>query len=180
MQWGLIFESAKVKPYFESLGRQQKILVIASYLYRQLPLIKAFDECYSEKLTKLFLSAICAALVGSGKVEDVKADVEANIPDTEEFSEQEGSYAQNLMIALSYLLSFVVTDDSVSLHRCVDMFLQNVDLLNYELDEDYDEGLVVLKEIDVAYSLVRKVLNLSPQRPSTMADVELIASGHYL
>jgi DNA polymerase II large subunit len=180
MQWGLIYECTKVKPYFERLDRKQKILVIASYLYRQFRLVKAFDDYYSESLSELFLKAISAALGDSKKVQNVQAEVEARIPDTDEFSEQEGSYAQNLMIALNYLLLFVIKDDSSNLHRCVDMFLQNVDLLNYDVSENYDEKLITSNEIDVAYSLIDKVLNFSQERLPSMRDVESLANSHNL
>lgn len=75
--------------------------------------------------------------------EDVKAEVKNQIPDTNKSSNQEDSYAQNLMFALDYLLAHVTTNDPVNIHRCADMFMQHIDLLNYEVDAAYDEKLIV-------------------------------------
>jgi hypothetical protein len=180
MQWSLIFEDARIKPSFDTLDRSQKILVMASYLYRQLRLIKAFDQCYSENLSELFIHALAIALKNSEEAGDIQREVEKNIPDTEEFSEQEGSFAQNLMIALNYLLLFVVDDDRADLRRCVDMFLQNLDLINYEVDENYDDELVTSKEIDVVAELVANILRASPGQLFSITDAEMLASNHYL
>ncbi|MDG6392955.1 hypothetical protein QCD77_27470, partial [Pseudomonas savastanoi pv. phaseolicola] len=73
----------------------------ASYLYRQIRLIKAFDNCYSENLEGLVVAALKTSLSeNKDSIIKIEHTVKKNIPDTEEFSEQEGSYAQNLMIAL--------------------------------------------------------------------------------
>ncbi|NWC92997.1 MULTISPECIES: hypothetical protein [unclassified Pseudomonas] len=107
MQYGLIFESAKVRPSFEILSRQQKVFIVAAYLYRQLRLIKSFDQVYSENLSELFIRGLKVAVEStSDLIRSTQEEVEDNIPDTEDFSAQEGSFAQNLMIALNYLLLF--------------------------------------------------------------------------
>ncbi|RMP48703.1 hypothetical protein ALQ21_00080 [Pseudomonas savastanoi pv. glycinea] len=62
MQWNLIFEDATVSSYIEKLNPQQKSLLIASYLYRQIRLIKAFDNCYSENLEGLVVAALKTSL----------------------------------------------------------------------------------------------------------------------
>lgn len=114
MQWNLIFEDATVSSYIEKLNPQQKSLLIASYLYRQIRLIKAFDNCYSENLEGLVVAALKTSLSEKkDSIIKIEHTVKKNIPDTEEFSEQEGSYAQNLMIALDYFLLFLIDRKSV-------------------------------------------------------------------
>ncbi|MBP1127144.1 MULTISPECIES: hypothetical protein [Pseudomonas] len=179
MQYDLIFKSEKVFSKFENLNSQQKILVIAAYLYRQFRLIKAFDQVYSEKLSELFISALGAAVDNaSGLIKRTQEEVEANIPDTDEFSEQEGSFAQNLMISLNYFLLFVMHLDYSDLDRCVNMFLQNIDLLNYEADESYDEGQIILAEIEVALSLVEQVPVAIRNNYTNIEAVKLLARQH--
>jgi hypothetical protein len=180
MQWSLIFEDARIKPSFDKLDRNQKVLVIASYLYRQLRLIRAFDQCYCEKLSELFIHALDVALSSSGEARVIQGEVEKNIPDTDEYSEQEGSYAQNLIIALNYLLLFVLNNDRMELRRCVDMSLQNIDLINYEVNEIYDETLVTSKEVDVVTDLVASTLRASRGQLFSVKDAEMFAGNHYL
>ncbi len=180
MQWSLIFEDARIRPSFDRLDRNQKVLVVASYLYRQLRLMRAFDQCYSENLSELFIHALDVALSTSGEAGVTQGEVYKNIPDTDEYSEQEGSYAQNLMIALNYLLLFVLNNDQIDLSRCVDMSLQNIDLINYEDNEDYDEKLVTSKEVDVVTDLVANALRTSRGQLFSVKDAERLASSHYL
>uniref|UniRef100_A0A7C2AKI7 Uncharacterized protein n=1 Tax=Pseudomonas graminis TaxID=158627 RepID=A0A7C2AKI7_9PSED len=180
MQWSLIFEDVRIRPSFDRLDRNQKVLVVASYLYRQLRLMRAFDQCYCENLSELFIHALDVALSTSGEPGVTQGEVYKNIPDTDEYSEQEGSYAQNLMIALNYLLLFVLNNDQIDLSRCVEMSLQNIDLINYEVNENYDEKLVTSKEVDVVTDLVVSALRASRGQLFSVKDAERLASNHYL
>lgn len=65
-------------------------------------LIEDFDKVYGEHLSPLFEGGIAACLEGSVKALAHLKEVEGNIPDTEEFGEQEGAYTQDLLIALLY------------------------------------------------------------------------------
>ncbi|GFZ63061.1 hypothetical protein PSE10B_57660 [Pseudomonas amygdali pv. eriobotryae] len=181
MQWNLIFEDATVSPYIEKLNPQQKTLLIASYLYRQIRLIKAFDSCYSENLERLFVEALEISLSEKkDSITKMEHTVKKSIPDTEEFSEQEGSYAQNLMIALDYFLLFLVDSDTSKLHKCIDMALQNLDLLNYEIDEFYDEDKVTSNEIAVALDLATKISNTKTSFDISISELEKLVTSHML
>lgn len=148
MQWGLIFEDTAVMIPFGKLSRAQRAKLIAVYLYRQIRLMREFDDHYGEDLTALFFRGLESAINGGlDRLKGTIDEVEANVPDTEEFSAQEGAYAQNLMIALMYLLSYVQAGNDEDLIRCVDSALNNIDLINYELDENYAEDKVVAREI---------------------------------
>lgn len=107
MQWALIFESENVKHDFHQLSRQQKILFTSAYLYRQVRLVKDFDKVYSENLLRFFFETLeLLVLEETEKLRNLVEIIDERIPDTDEFSEKEGSYAQNLMIALRYLVCF--------------------------------------------------------------------------
>ncbi|UFI44948.1 hypothetical protein [Pseudomonas savastanoi] len=181
MQWNLIFEDATVSSYIEKLNPQQKILLIASYLYRQIRLIKAFDNCYSENLEGLVLEALKTSLSAKkDSIIRIEHAVKKSIPDTEEFSEQEGSYAQNLMIALDYFLLFLIDSDTSKLHKCIDMAMQNLDLLNYELDELYDENKVTSHEIAVVLDLAIKISNTKTFSGISISELEKLVTSHML
>ncbi|MDY2566233.1 hypothetical protein SON66_23470 [Pseudomonas syringae] len=181
MQWNLIFEDATVLSYIEKLNHQQKCLLIASYLYRQIRLIKAFDSCYSENLEGLVVEALKTSLSEKkDSIIKIEHTVKKNIPGTEEFSEQEGSYAQNLMIALDYFLLFLIDSDTFKLHKCVDMALQNIDLLSYEIDELYDENKVTSNEIAVVLDLATKISNTKTSFGISISDLEKLVTSHML
>jgi hypothetical protein len=88
MRWGLIFEDPLVAASIKKLDIQGKTLLVACYLYRQIRLIKKFDEIYSENLQGLFVKALLASLTERKDfILAVERAVQKNIPDTEEFSE---------------------------------------------------------------------------------------------
>ncbi|KPX40968.1 Uncharacterized protein ALO68_01315 [Pseudomonas syringae pv. helianthi] len=181
MQWNLIFEDATVSSYIEKLDSQQKSLLIASYLYRQIRLIKAFDSCYSENLEDLVVEALKTSLSEKkDSIIKIEHTINKSIPDTEEFSEQEGSYAQNLMIALDYFLLFLIDSDTSKLHKCIDMALQNIDLLNYEIDELYDEDEVTSNEVTVVLDLATKISNTKFSFGVSISELEKLVSSHML
>ncbi|MDU8431972.1 hypothetical protein RYA99_22555 [Pseudomonas syringae pv. actinidifoliorum] len=158
-----IFQDTPVSSLFAKLGHQDKVLLAAVYLYRQIRLLGLFDRCYATDIKRLFLDALQAALSGDkDSIEAVESTVKENIPDTEEYSEQEGSYAQNLMCALSYLLFYCLWPNFSTFHDCVNSALQNLDLLNFERDEDYDERTIILEEVAVISTLTVRVLSLKP------------------
>jgi len=106
MQWGVIFGSASILQRFSGLSNNEKAIVGAAYLYRQLRLVEQFDACYHENLTQVLNEGLAACVnTNLGSVSLVE-HVESKIPHTDEFSEEEGAYAQNLLIALKYLLGF--------------------------------------------------------------------------
>ncbi|MHC8317024.1 hypothetical protein [Pseudomonas sp. LB3P31] len=149
MQYSLIFESAVVASKIASLDGKDKIFLGAAYLYRQKRLIEDFDKVYSEQLSSLFETGIAACLEGRGKAFSHLKEVENNIPDTEEYGEQEGAYAQNLLIALLYLLKFSASEQFEDFEKSVSLAIDNIDLIHYEKDEFYDEEAVTHEEVAV-------------------------------
>ncbi len=100
-------------------------------------------------------------------------EVQGSIPDTDEFSEQEGAYAQNLMIALMYLLSFCQSGDQDQISKCINSALNNIDLINYERDEGYDESKVVEQEVA---AVERSLSMLAVDRVDKLYTSENLAS----
>lgn len=172
MQWALIFESEAVKHKFYRLSRRQKILLISSYLYRQVRLVKDFDKIYSENLLSFFFEVLeLVVLEETEKLRSLVEVIDERIPDTDEFSEQEGSYAQNLMIALRYLVCFFLRTDESGLQKCVEMALQNIDLINYEVDENYDESEVVAREVKIAAEFLERTVRYSKNK---LCDIDTV------
>lgn len=174
MQWGLIFGSAGVAVSLSKLSRAQRAKLIAAYLYRQVRLVREFDDLYGEDLTSLFFRGLESVINGgAGLLKETLDEVEAHVPDTEEFSEQEGAYAQNLMIALMYLLLYVQSGSEEKLIRCVDSALNNIDLINYEVDENYSEGEVVTHEVLVVEKLLNVMVRLD--QVDTLEGLSILA-----
>ncbi|POA19972.1 hypothetical protein C1886_10785 [Pseudomonas sp. FW300-N1A1] len=181
MQWGLIFEDAAVVPLFQRLDGKQKVLVLAAYIYRQIRLIKDFDRCYGERLSDLLVKALTSAVLdGKDVIRHVKDEVLGSIPDTDEFAEQEGAYAQNIMIALDYFLLYMLGGDISDMQRSVDMALQNIDLLYYEMDEGYDEKKVVEQEVLVVLSIIKMVSKIPQGLYSDIRSVQELSRKYML
>ncbi|MCF8985803.1 hypothetical protein GIW26_19800 [Pseudomonas syringae] len=179
MQWNLIFEHESVSPLLGRLNDLEKTLLIACYLYRQVRLLRRFDNVYATDLSSLFLRSLDVALSGHrASVEAIERVVSSRIPDTEEYTEQEGAYAQNLVIALDYFLLFLLEVDEAKLQSCINMALQNLDLLNFEADEGYDEVKVTMGEIAVVSGLVADILSLRPSLDRGVDLLEGLVSGY--
>ena len=84
MQWGLIFGSAEVVVLLSKLSRAQKAKLIAAYLYRQVRLLREFDDRYGEDLTSLFFQGLESVINGgTGRLKETLDEVEAHVTDTE-------------------------------------------------------------------------------------------------
>lgn len=172
VQWALIFESENVKHDFHQLSRQQKILFTSAYLYRQVRLVKDFDKVYSENLLRFFFETLELLVVEeTEKLRNLVEIIDERIPDTDEFSEKEGSYAQNLMIALRYLVCFFLRTDELGLQNCVEMSLQNIDLINYEVDENYDESEIVAREVKIVAEFLERTVRYSK---NNLCDIDTV------
>ncbi|MBI6703383.1 hypothetical protein [Pseudomonas viridiflava] len=172
MQWALIFESENVKHDFHQLSHQQKILFTSAYLYRQVRLVKDFDKVYSENLLRLFFKTLeLLVLEETEKLRNLVEIIDERIPDTDEFSEKEGSYAQNLIIALRYLVCFFLRTDELGLQNCVEMSLQNIDLINYEVDENYDESEIVAREVKIVAEFLERTVRYSK---NNLCDIDTV------
>lgn len=181
MQWYLIFEDATVEPLFKKLDGKQKVLLLSAYIYRQARLIKDFDHYYGEDLFGLLVRGLTSVIFGeSDAIKHVEQEVVNRIPDTDEFSEQVGAYAQNIMIALDYLLLYMLSGDVSNMQRSVDMALQNIDLVCYEMDEAYDEKKVVEQEVLVVFNIINSIKNISVELYSDIVVVQGVARKYML
>lgn len=145
------------QPGYQALSAQQQRLVIASYTLRSLRLVEMFDRHYNQCLAGLFCRGLKAYAAGRASgISDLHAEIEAHIPDTDEFSEQEGTYAQNALIALHYLMEAAATGDAALFQLSIDMTLQNVDLQYYERDPDYWQMDLVVAERHVLDNLLEQ------------------------
>jgi len=181
MQWCLIFEDATVQPLFQKLDGKQKVLVLSAYIYRQARLIKDFDRYYGEDLFGLLVRGLTSVILGENNtIKNVEQEVLNNIPDTDEFSEQEGAYAQNIMIALDYLLLYMLSGDVSDMQRSVDMCLQNIDLLCYEVDEAYDENKVVEQEASVVFNIINSIGDVSVGLYSDIVSIQGLARKYMI
>ncbi len=89
----------------------------------------------------------------------MRLNLEGIIPGTEEFPEQEGAYAQNLLIALSYLLLFSKSSKPKAFEESIGMALENIDLINYEMDEKYSYESMLENERKIASSMISRLIN---------------------
>lgn len=166
---------------YQALSALQQRLVIASYTLRSLRLVEMFDRCYDQCLAGLFCRSLTAyAADRASEISDLHAEIEAHIPDTDEFGEQEASYAQNAFIALLYLMKAAVTGDANLLQRSIEMTLENVDLLYYERDPDYLQMELVVAERHVLDNLLEQATVSASAVPATFELIEAMASPHRL
>ena len=77
------------------------------------------------------------------------------------------------MIALMYLLLHVQSGSEEELVRCVDSALNNIDLINYEVNENYSEGEVVTREVSVVEKLLDAMVKLN--QVDTLGGLSIIA-----
>jgi hypothetical protein len=166
---------------YQALSAQQQRLVIASYTLRSLRLVEMFDRRYNQCLADLFCRGLSAYVAGrASECSDLHAEIEAHIPDTDEFSEQEASYAQNAFIAVFYLIEAAVTDDAALLQRSINMTLQNVDLLYYERDPDYLQMELTAAEQHVFDNLLEQAAATPSTAPANLELISALASPHRL
>lgn len=169
------------QPGYQALSAQQQRLVIASYTLRSLRLVEMFDRHYNQCLAGLFCHGLSAYVAGRvSESSDLHAEIEAHIPDTDEFGEQEASYAQNAFIALLYLMEATASGDAALLQRSIDMTLQNVDLLYYERDPDYQQMDLVVAEQHVLDNLLEQAAVTASAVPATFELIEAMTSPHRL
>lgn len=169
------------QPAYQALSVPQQRLVIASYTLRSLRLVEMFDRRYNQCLADLFCRGLSAYVAGQdSETSDLHAEIEAHVPDTDEFSEQEASYAQNAFIALLYLLEAAVTGDAALLKRSIDMTLQNVDLLYYERDPDYLQMELTAAEQHVFDNLLEQAAATPSTAPANLELIEAMTSPHRL
>ncbi|MCQ9427146.1 hypothetical protein NRB16_26900 [Pseudomonas sp. LJDD11] len=178
MQWQPVFENPLIDKEVRALSADQARRLLASYLYRQFRLVRSFDQRYQSNLQDLFVRQLSVAVAGSAAgVELGIGEVYAAIPDTDEYAQQEGAYAQNLMIALWYLLSFAHEPDTELLQAAANAALNNVDLLNHELDEHYDESAVVAREVVVVRQMLRRMRAGAACSGDVAVDIADLAGG---
>ncbi|MCQ2996586.1 hypothetical protein QCD79_04695 [Pseudomonas quasicaspiana] len=169
------------QPDYQALSAQQQRLVIASYTLRSLRLVEMFDRRYNQCLADLFCHGLSVYIAGrASESSDLHANIEAHIPDTDEFSEQEASYAQNAFIALFYLIGATATGDAALLQRSINMTLENVDLLYYERDPDYLQMELTAAEQHVLDNLLEQAAATSSAEPATFELIEAMTSPHRL
>ncbi len=169
------------QPDYQALSAQQQRLMIASYTLRSQRLVEMFDRCYNQRLADIFCRGLSAYVAGrASDISDLHTEIEAHIPDTDEFSEQEASYAQNAFIALLYLMEAAVTGDDALLERSIDMTLQNVDLLYYERDPDYQQTELLAAERHVLDNLLEQAAANASVIPATFELIEAMALPHRL
>lgn len=178
MQWQPVFENPLIDHQVRALSAEQARRLLASYLYRQFRLVRSFDQRYQSNLQDLFLRELSVAVSGSAaSAGRGMGEVYAAIPDTDEYAQQEGAYAQNLMIALWYLLSFAHQPDPELLQSAANAALNNIDLLNYERDEHYDEPAVVAREVVVVRQMLRRMRAGAACSGDIAADIAALADG---
>jgi len=176
MRWGLIFGHESVLNNFLKLTGSDKILIGAAYLYKQKRLIQRFDSLYAENLVNAFEQGIIECIKDSGKVDAVRFELEKMIPDTEAFPEPEGAYAQHLLIALVYLLMFSKSGKPDVFEDAMAMALENMELINYEADEDYGYDAMLKRERLVTMSMIAR-LPKEDRHQSDLASLSQICTG---
>ncbi|QKZ02415.1 hypothetical protein [Pseudomonas eucalypticola] len=133
-------------------------------------MVERFDKVYGEALTPIFVHGLQVAIDGNEEEKKKCYSIsEANIPDTDEFSEEEGAYAQNAMISLYYFLGNALSEDGASIQGAIGLMLENLDLLNYESDHNYDQSTMILNEITVVLDMISVIVR-APSSDATLAN----------
>ena len=102
------------------LDKKKKCILILSEIKRQEKVIAIFDKIYTENLCDVFNTYIN---IGSNLIKDtdttnisnIMSVLENLIPDTDEYSEIEGTFAQNGIISLVYFFKFYNSEDNNNL-----------------------------------------------------------------
>lgn len=169
------------QPGYQALSEQQQRLVIASYTFRNLRLVEMFDRCYNQCLASLFGRGLVAYAAGKAHdSRDLSAEIEAHIPDTDEFGEEEGAYAQNAFIALVHLMEAAASGDAALLQASIEMTQNNADLLNYERNPDYRLTTLLAAEQQVLDNLMEQAAATPSTEPATLDLIASLALPHRL
>ncbi|UFH51289.1 hypothetical protein [Pseudomonas sp. KNUC1026] len=169
------------QPGYQALSEQQQRLVIASYTYRSLRLVEMFDRRYDQCLAGLFGRGLAAYAAGTAHdSRALKAEIGTHIPDTDEFGEEEGAYAQNAFIALAYLMEAATSGDLALLQASIEMTQNNADLLCYECDPDYTLVALLAAEQQVLDNLVAQAAAIASAEPATLDLIASLALPHRL
>ncbi|WP_313739399.1 hypothetical protein [Pseudomonas sp.] len=169
MAWQSLLEHPRLRTSFVALDPWRKVLVLVAYLHRQLRLVQAFDHLYAQRLTQVFVRGLACALADDREAQRrMRADVMQCIPDTDDYPAQEGAWAQNLLIALIYVLDFRVEGDAQALARSLRSSLDNIDLIHYEADERYDESYVLDEEVRLLLELTQAARSIEREACTDM------------
>lgn len=134
------------------------------YINRQTELVSLFDERYGTKMHEIFCNKIqeCIKILEkkpSGST-DINKDADllySIIPDADDYSGIECSYVQNAFLSLYYLFGYIIKNDDCTLQQSLDMALENIDVINYARNPNYDEESVFSNEVQILNTLLEKV-----------------------
>lgn len=150
---------------FNSLNENEMKLFCLTQVERQSNLLTLFDKAYKKRLIAFFNESLDNSyknIIEGRKHEnltDLIRNLEKKIPDTDDYGKVEGSFAQNTLISLFYFYSFLVDLDLENLEICTEKVFENIDLVNFEIDENYNQEIVFQNEVKIANNIISLVLN---------------------
>ena len=143
-----------------TLPKHKQLPILKYSLERQLPLVRIFDETYEEDLCNIFkfgldyIDGLIHEKFKVNNIKDVISQVESNVPDSDEFGDDEGEYGQNALISLLYGFQFIETGDVEHISSAIDKVFESVDIFNLSQDKNYDEKEIFKKEISIFNNLM--------------------------
>ncbi len=171
MKWGSIFGHESVLGDFSRLTESDKILIGVAYLYRQKRLIQLFDSTYGESLGNAFEEGMIECMRENREMKGMPTNFEEIVPDTDEFPEQVGACAQNLLIALNHLLLFSRFGQPEFFEGSVAMALENIDLISYEAGVAYSYESMLSNEREIAKLMIGRLGKACNSQP----DLDVIS-----
>lgn len=147
-----------------TLTQDKKFIFGLIYISRQSDLVNLFDNRYHTDLNNVFCRYVQYGIDMIAKNKPIPIDINeiyAAIPDSDDYSEVECSYAQNALISIYYLFDFYMTNKNDLFLKSLDMALENVDVISYSANKSYNEEKVFSYEIDVMNNIIYKIENSS-------------------
>lgn len=141
------------------LSNRNKFVLGLVYINRQSDLVRLFDRRYGTDLYALFCAYIREGLAAWTQEKALCIDIEAILsatPDADDYSAIECTYVQNALISLYYLFDFYSKGDD-TIEMALNMVLENIDIIAYSVDKQYDEEKVFASEEAVMNSIMDKI-----------------------
>lgn len=145
---------------FSELPMNDKLAIGLIYINRQSELVHLFDEKYGTKMYDAFCKEIQkgADILDKKPSEPIDTDLLYSIiPDADDYSGIECSYAQNALLSIYYLFKYFTKNDDHTLQQALDMALENIDVINYAKNPCYDEESAFLNEIKILNRITEEV-----------------------
>jgi hypothetical protein len=136
------------------LDKKKKCILALSEIKRQEKVITLFDKTYKQNLCIVFDEYVKVGInliknVDRVNIFNITSTLENFIPDTNDYGEIEGVFAQNGIISLMYFFEFYNSDDDINFMRSISKVIETVDSENYDKNSDYNEEKIMKNELKI-------------------------------